>query len=180
MSETIETIVTLTKNADQDKYEDDDYRDMFNELRTGKGLRPFVKMIDSVYSAAQWSKFDRGISPSTRTMRNELRRAVGLPELPLTVAESIAHVSPDAEVVSVTDAETPDRLILAFSGDEAKTISVNGEIAVGPGVTIVARQASAKPRRKYYRACLPVEFKAKIADSGYTVSELIEIGLDTV
>ena len=169
----------LTKNASRDEYTDDDYMEMYLELRAGKGLRPFVVMLESAYTAATWSKYERGLSAINRTMRQELRRAVGLPELMPTVTEAIAHVSPDAEVVSVTDAETPDRLILAFSGDEGKTIVLNGEITVNPGVTKVTSETIRTRTENYYRPALSTEIKALVEADGRTIAAIIAAGLET-
>jgi hypothetical protein len=50
-------------------------------------LDAFVTAVRSTFSKAQWSKYHNGQAPLNRTMRNELRTAVGLPLLPPTLAE---------------------------------------------------------------------------------------------
>lgn len=169
----------MTRNATIDELTDSDYREMYDELKAGKGLQPFVKMIGSIYSKAQWSKYERGVTVINRTMKQELRRAVGLPELPLTVSEAIAHVSPDAEVVTVTSAKTPDRVVLAFSGDGEQSIQLNGEISVNSAVTDVTGQTRAK-RPPMFRPVVESELKTAISESPFTINELIRKGLGSL
>ena len=99
-------VTLITRDATLDDLSAADYKDVYDELRgrdpvTGAyavSLDKFVTMVTSAYSKAQWSKYHNGEATLTRTMRNELRRAVGLAPLPPTVADATAAASPDAAV----------------------------------------------------------------------------------
>ena len=130
------TVVTVTQNATADEYTEDDYRDMYGELRDNLSLSQFIKLVDSRYSPAQWSKWENGTGKLNRQMRSELRRGVNLAELPPTVADAVAVASLDAEVVQV-GAGVPDRIIMASSVAEPMTIHLNG------GIVATAQQAVA-------------------------------------
>lgn len=161
-------ITTITQNATSDEQTAADYREMFEELREGIGLRKFVTKIESVYSFGQWSKYERGKADLTRAMRNELRRGVGLPVLPATVTEAMANVHPDAQVLQVGK-EQPTRVILAST--QMMTLHLNGD------VTAVSARGR-RTRVRMYRPALSLKLKSQIEKSGLTVSELIEIGLE--
>lgn len=88
-----------------DDLSDEDYRTIFEELRQGFSLRGFVKRIESSLSHAQWDKYEKGEALLSRTMKSELRRAVKLPPLPLTVLEAVADVDPDATVAVLEGSE---------------------------------------------------------------------------
>ena len=62
-------------------------------------LDAFVAAVQSAFSKALWSKYHNGQAPLNRTMRNELRTAVGLPLLPPTVAAVMQGVDSNALVV---------------------------------------------------------------------------------
>lgn len=99
----METAVTLvTANAESaDKLGEADYMDIFREIREKMSLRKFVEVIGSQYSIAWWGKYENGGVTLTRTGKGELRRAVGLAALPLTVTEVTGEVDPDATVWQV-------------------------------------------------------------------------------
>src|SRR3990167_8538710 len=94
-------IRTITINASRDDLTEQDYRDIFEEFREKYSLRAFVELAKSGYSIAYWSKYERGEFELTRQAKNEMRRAVGLPALPLTVAESVADVDAGAGVIEI-------------------------------------------------------------------------------
>lgn len=109
-----------------------DYRDIYTELRARMSLRAFVDQVDSQYSIAWWSKYERSELELTRPARQELRRAVGLAPLPPTVAEATAGVDPDAAVYQVGDLPA-DRLILIGAAVSAAdgaplTLRINGDV----------------------------------------------------
>ena len=133
------TVVTVTKNASVDEYTEDDYRDMYAELRDNHSLAEFIALVGSQYSKGLWSKWENGTGKLNRQMRSELRRGVSLPELPPTVADAVSVAGEDAEVVQVGDG-TPDRIIMASSKSEPMTIHLNG------GVTATVAQAIAPER----------------------------------
>lgn len=123
------TVVTqVTADASLDDLSVQDYRDIFTEVREKMSLDKFVALSGSQYSKAQWSKYehDETMAPS-RAMRNDLRRAVGKKELPLTVAEAVGAASPDAAVWRVGDG-IPQHVIMV--GDDPVTIHVNETVQV--------------------------------------------------
>jgi len=106
------TVTTLmTRALAAENLSDQDYRDIYTELRAKGSLDAFVKAVRSRYSKAWWCQYERGDFELTRAARQELRAAVGLPTLPLTVAEATAQVDADATVYQVGAAPS-DRVIL--------------------------------------------------------------------
>jgi len=84
---------------------------MFTELREKMSLDKLVALIGSEYSKAQWSKYERGHAPLTVTMRNELRRAVGMNQLPPSVPTALADVDPNG-IVYKAGKNAPDAAFL--------------------------------------------------------------------
>lgn len=122
-------VTVVTRNAYTDDLTDDDYRDIYAELREQHALRQFVTMIASGYSIAWWSKFEHGEVELTRPARNELRCAVGLDALPVTVGEAVALADPDAVVYRV-GTERPGVVILA-AHQAPIVMRLNGALTVG-------------------------------------------------
>lgn len=135
-------VTELTRDAWVDDLSPDAYRDIFEELRRGHSLRQFVDLLHSAYSIAYWSKVDRNEASFTRAACSELRRAVGLPELPATVDEVIATTDPNAAVYLVGEGR-PTRVILVAT-DQALRLNLNGSLAVKvlqkADVTMVTRR----------------------------------------
>lgn len=125
-------VTVVTRNAHTDDLTDDDYRDIYAELREQYTLRQFALMSTTVYSIAWWSKYEHGEVELTRTARNELRRAVGLAELPVTVAEAVGLADPDATVYRV-GTERPDVVILA-AHQAPIVMHLNGSLTVAADV----------------------------------------------
>jgi hypothetical protein len=127
-------VTTLTKDAERDQLADDDYREIYDEVRGfvaeeqryQVSLDAFVGLIHSEFSKAAWSKYHRGELDLNRRMRNELRAAVGMAPLPPTVGEAVAGVDPNAEVVQVGE-EMVSRLILVATEQPFK-LNVNGRV----------------------------------------------------
>lgn len=127
-------VTLVTENAGQDGLSGADYREIYDEVRgfdaaTGKyavSLDDFVVMVRSAFSKAAWSKYHRGELELNRVMRNELRAAVGLPLLPPSVAEVVAGVDVDAQVVRVGD-ELVRRVVLVGTA-QAVTVACNGAV----------------------------------------------------
>lgn len=95
-----------TANATQfTDVSDEEYREMYQELRKELSLRKFVDYIGSAMSHATWDKYDKDPKALTRRMKQELRKAVGLSLLPLTVQEAINDVDPDASVAVLDDTD---------------------------------------------------------------------------
>jgi hypothetical protein len=134
-------VTEVTRDAQADSLSPDDYREIFEELRRGRSLRQFVEIIQSVYSIAYWSKVDREDAVLTRPACNELRRAVGLPDLPVTVEEALADVDANAVVYQVGD-DRPGRVILVGSAGPLR-MSLNGTLTAvsDTHVTTVTRRS---------------------------------------
>ena len=186
-------VTLVTRDATLDNLSAADYRDIYDELRgrdaaTGGyavSLDKFVTLVTSAYSKAQWSKYHNGETALTRTMRNELRRAVGLPALPPTVAEATAQASPDAAVWQVGDG--PAEHVIMVTTPEPITLHVNGAVSVASG----ARQQAAGDdvtevtRTKRRRGYIARPVANKTQDSrrqaiGATWRAIIDAGLDAL
>ena len=137
-------VTLVTQNANQDDLSETDYREMYQELRDNYSLRDFVALAKSAKSIAYWSKYERGESGIGRAERNELRRAVGLPGLVPTVADAMADVDEDAEVLAIGD-KPKNRVFLATKG-ESLTIYANGSVTAS-----LDRVTSVTRKRKRYR-----------------------------
>ena len=89
-----ERVTLVTGGAGSaDKLTDTDYREIYgDELRSKTTLRQFAEFIGSKVRFAWWSKYERGEAHLERERRQELRRAVGLAELPRAVTEVTADV----------------------------------------------------------------------------------------
>lgn len=133
-------VTVVTANAGQDGLTDADYREIYDEVRgfdaeSGKyrmSLEVFVGLVQSEFTRAAWSNYHLGKMRLNRTMRSELRRAVGLPALPPSVAEAVAGVDEDATVVRVGDDDLVRRVVL-LAGSEPMTVSWNGTVSAWAG-----------------------------------------------
>jgi hypothetical protein len=105
-----------------------DYREIYDELRSKTTLREFAHVIGSGRSFAWWSKYERGEAHLARQDRNDLRRAVGLPALPLSVEEAVAGISPDAVVYRIGD-QLADRIVI-IADPQPITVHVNSGVTV--------------------------------------------------
>jgi hypothetical protein len=98
----------LTENAALDNLTNQDYWDMCDELRisldeTGKTCNlswdKFILKVGSFKYKAQWAKWRNGEGNLQWDMKNDLRRAVGLPELPKPVQQVLEeHVHENAKI----------------------------------------------------------------------------------
>lgn len=170
-------VTLVTRNADADELSADDYREMFDELKQGHSLSQLVALIGSQFSRALWNQYERGEKPLSRPMCNELRRAVGLPALPPTVAEATATASPAAAVWNVGDG-VPDTVIMV-SGEPC-TISVNGAVEVVPQTARVTRVTAGRiERKRYIRPCIPESYLKRLQGltDGLTWLDVIDAGL---
>ena len=133
------SVRVLTRDASVDALGDTDYREIYDEVRgfdavSGRyavSLDEFVGMVGSQFSKAAWSKYHRGELELNRTMRSELRAAVGMAVLPPTVVEAVQGVDPDAEVVQVGD-DLVRRVVLVGTGERV-TLVCNGSVTAETG-----------------------------------------------
>lgn len=180
-------VTTVTRNADVDDLTDADYRDIYDEVRqldsdTGNyaiSLDKFVALAQSIYSKALWSKYHNGMVELNRTMRSELRSAVGLAPLPATIAEATtAHLDANAEVVAVGEG-TGNRCII-IAEPQPLLISVNGTVTAQHAPTPRSDRVTdvTRERKGYWRPCLSPDLRKRVEASGKTVNELLTIALE--
>ena len=125
------SVTTITSQAaSSDQLTDQDYRDIYDELRQKCPLRQFAETIHSAVSFAWWNKYERGEAVLTRERRNELRAAVGLPALPATVAEACATADPDATVYQVGAAPADRLILIGADAHDPLDLHINGSLAV--------------------------------------------------
>ena len=189
-----EAVTLVTRDATLDDLSASDYRDIYDELR-GRGvvsgreyalsLDQFLALVRSDYSKAQWSKYHNGETKLTRAMRNELRNAMHLSQLPPTVAEATAAASPDAAVWQVGDG--PAEHVIMVTTHRPITLHVNGAVTavdnttqrpVSDDVTGVTRAVA--PRRYYARPTASAAQNERRVRLGVKWAEIIEAGLDTL
>ena len=127
MSNAWPNVTMVTRNADADDLTDDDYHDIYIELRGQHTLREFAALSQTRYSIAWWSKIEHG-AELTRDARNDLRRAVGLAPLPPTVAQATASADPGAVVYQVGAA--PATRVILVGHPAPLTMHLNGELDV--------------------------------------------------
>lgn len=143
-------LLTVAAELAEDLTEED-YRCIYTELREKCSLRAFAEFIGSEVSHAWWSKYETQHAPLNHERRNELRRAVGLPELPMTVAQALGNVSPNAAVWAL-GAQPAARVVLV-GGDQPQTLTMrlNGNLTVPPqnaDGTVVPRPRKPATRRQ--------------------------------
>lgn len=128
-------VTLLTHRAGQvDDLTDDDYRDIYDELRQKMTLRQFVSLAGEQPSRiAWWSKYERSECHLSRAARNALRRAVGMPELAFTVVEAVASVDVNAAVWQIGDSRPADR-VLVIGVDGPLRITLDGDAPPVAGV----------------------------------------------
>ncbi len=178
------TVVTLTQHANDDTLTADDYREIYQEIRGYDetthnyrvSLDAFVAAVHSTFSKALWSKYHNGQAPLNRTMKNELRAAVGQPALPLTIEEAMQGVDQNAAVVKVGDG-TPDRVLLV--GDtKPVTICVNGTVTAAHGLVVAAPVTRVtRVRQPYIRPVASVAQDVRRARLAVAWGAVIEAGL---
>lgn len=171
-----QSITLLSRNASHDDLGDADYADIFAELRESLSLDKLCALLNSAYSKATWNKYERGETPLTRTMRNELRMAVGLSPLPPTVADATAQASPDAAVWRIGGG-VPEHVILVASSPV--TVHVNGGVQVIDSVSRVTEVTRAlRARKRYVRPCIPETLLQRYsALQGVSWQDVIDAGL---
>lgn len=139
-------VTVVTANAGTDSLTESDYKDIFDELIEHHSLRSFQSAIDSIYTHATWGKYKNGDWQLTRTARNELRRAVGQPALPLTVAEAVADVDADAEVLAIGD--KPKNRVFLVSKGQSLIIYANGTVEARSVTEVTGRTRNHRVRRE--------------------------------
>ncbi len=139
-------VTTITANATRDDLTDQDYIDIAIENADGKSWRKFAEFIGSAYSHTSWQNWTEGKKAMPRTAKNELRRLLRMPELVPTVADALADVDPDAEILDVGSGEIVHR-VLKLRNRGAMTIYTNGTVSAL--ATPVTRPTAANRRKRY-------------------------------
>lgn len=149
------TVVTDTESRSDDLTEQD-YRDIYTELREKLSLRQFIAQLDSTASPSWWSQYESGTKELNWEKKNELRKAVGLRLLAPSVQLACAD-SPDATVYQVGEGVS-DRLIkIAQDAPEALNLHINGSLMAfdsNTSVTPVTLAGNGIVRRG--RACVGI------------------------
>ena len=154
------SVTLVTRDATLDDLSVADYRDIYDELRQDKSLGAVVALLQSEYSRAMWHQYEHGERALNRTMRNELRRAMGRPLLPPTVAEATAQASPDAAVWQVGEG-VPEHVIMVSNAPV--TLHVNGSVSTVLQTSNVTGVTRGKfQRKRYFRPCMPEEHEERL------------------
>lgn len=179
------TAVTLTQQADTDELSDQDYWEVYHfELRGWDegaqkyrvSLDAFVDLVHSTYSKALWSKYHNGVAPLNRTMRNELRTAVGMKPLPPTVAEAVATVDGNPRVVQLGTEKANQVLLIGDPGP--LTIMVNGEVTAWKTAPLTSPVGSRRRvRRNYIRPVANDAQAARRSALGVSWGAVLDAGL---
>ena len=179
-----------TANATLDEISDEDYRAMFEEISQGRGMREVQryilaragdKLTDPVSHAA-WDKYRKEPKSLTRRMKNELRLANGLDELPLTIEEAMEDVSADA-TVGVLEGTTGvlDQVVLGRSDDPRWQVLVGRNLEAGDGIIVRdegAEERRHRVRKKVVRPYVQYETDERREKLGVSWSDVIEAGLE--
>jgi len=170
-------VTLVTRDATLDDLSAQDYRDIFTEIREKMSLDKFVALSGSQYSKAQWGKYEHASDMTpTRAMRNDLRRAVGMAELPPTIFDAVSVASPDAAVWRVGEG-VPEHVIMV--GSAPVTLHVNGtvsEVAGNARVTQLHRGT-----RRFVRPVVSDSQKRRFdAVEGLKWRDVIDAGLTVI
>ena len=122
-------LLTIAAELAEDLTEDD-YRCIYDELREKCSLRQFAEFIGSDVSHTWWGRYENQLVRLNHERRNELRRAVGLPELPWTVAQSLANVSPNAAVWALGEQPAERVVMVGADAPQELTMRLNGKLTV--------------------------------------------------
>jgi hypothetical protein len=122
-------LLTVAAELAEDLTEED-YRCIYSELREKCSLRAFAEFIHSEVSHAWWGRYENQLAPLNHERRNELRRVVGLPELPWTVAQSLGNVSPNAAVWALGEQPVKRVVLVGADAPQEVTMRLNGNLTV--------------------------------------------------
>jgi len=167
----------LTTNATHDDLTDEDYRDLYHELRGYDpdsknfvlSLRGFADFLGSAMSHAVWAKYDKSEAQLTRRMKNELRSKAGVPLLPPTVDEAMSVVSEDASVYRLESEGQPDQVVMGHSSDPRWR-----------GLFSRPQSVVSKPRKKVIRPVVDEATNVRREALGVEWKDVIRAGLDAL
>lgn len=183
-------VTLVTALAEAFDLSDAEYRRIYHELRQGRSLRAFATAISSGVSFAWWGKYEADDAATLdRARKNELRRATGLAELPLSVQEATAAVHPDAAVYRVAGSRGQEadgqvnRVILVEAGVGNLDMRLNGSlhVAVAQSGHVTAITPAKRPDVRKSVHLSPEAFAeanaARLA-AGLSWDELLQLALD--
>ena len=167
-------VTQVTKNAAIDTYTDTDYREMLDENwpldDSGKriSLDKLMARIDSSVNKAMWWKWQKGEGNLTRSMKNDLRRLVGLAELPPTVEAIAQALDPNIEVSQVG---IPTHMLLI--PDDVVISTAGGKVTARP----VTPVTDASRRTNYRRPWIKKEYRKVMDELGVSWEQVFDAGL---
>lgn len=174
-------VTQVTKNAAIDTYTDTDYREMLDENwpldEGGKriSLDKLMARIESSVNKAMWWKWQKGEGNLTRSMKNDLRRLVGLAELPPTVEAIAQALDPNIEVSQVGIPThmllIPDDVIVSTAGGKVTAMTI------GESVTTVTGSTTKKVRVNQHRPWIKKEYRKVMDELGVSWEQVFEAGL---
>ncbi len=113
-----------------DDLTDQDYRDIYEELRRGRSLAEFCTLIQTVVHKSWWSQYETGIKHLNTERKNELRRSVSQGELAPDVSKALEAVTSDARIWRIGTGNANRVVMLASDTPETLTVSVNHTVHV--------------------------------------------------
>jgi transcriptional regulator with XRE-family HTH domain len=168
------TLTTITTPAGRaDNLSEQDYRDIYDELRGYLTLAEFVARSGSTVSRAWWSQYESGVKRLSTARRNELRTAVGVPETAPDVAVALSEVT-DASSVWRVGTGVANRVIMVTpNAPNPLNLSVNGDVHIltpvsqenakqMPVIPVTFDPAKRRTRRQYFRPCLALDLAERI------------------
>lgn len=167
-------LTVRTANATVDDLSEQDYRDLYHELRGydadahtfAMSLRGFADFLQSSMSHAVWAKYDKQEASLTRRMKNELRQRAGLPLLPPTIEEAMHDVSEDAAVA-----------VLAGTVGDLDQVVLGNRSDPRWGLLQRRDRAPVRQRPKAVRPVVAVEAEERRRKLGIAWKDVIEAGL---
>lgn len=166
-------IEKITDKATQDDLSDQDYREIYDELRENTSLDKFIAKIGSAFSKALWSKYENGQAELNRAMRNELRLAMNLAPLPPTISEAVSGVNPDATVYQI-GSDQPDKIFLIGTDEKFLFDGSDGSIKKFP---VTAVTPPTRARRRLIRPIASADQNQRRLKVLSTWQEVIDAGL---
>lgn len=113
-----------------DDLTEQDYRDIYEELRRGRSLAEFCQLIKTEVHKSWWSQYETGTRRLNTERKNELRRSVSRGELAPDVAKALEQVTEDARIWRIGTGAADRVVMLASDTPETLTVSVNHTVHV--------------------------------------------------
>lgn len=150
-------VEVLATPGQADDLSPDDYRTIYDELRDGISLDRMLRTqpgearprLDSQYTKGTWGRYE-ATGKLNEQMKDDLRRAVGLPPRPRTAAEAVQDIHPLAEVVRVSNGHAgPARRVVMLATHENVTLRwmQDGQASVEGAPEAHTESAPAAPAR---------------------------------